>query len=80
MLKLKSHFDSDYSEEIATKHEHIKVLCSEARPCTEVRFTASDVKKAVFKLNGDEFGLHAEHFKAASDIVVPLLVALLMLF
>ena len=55
MLKLKSHFDSDYSEEIATKHEHIKVLCSEAGPCTEVRFTASDVKKAVFKLNGDEF-------------------------
>lgn len=80
MPKLESHFDSDYSEEIATKYEHIKMLCSEAGPGAEVRFTVSEVKKAVSKLNigksADEFGLHAEHFKAAGDIVVPLLVTL----
>ena len=80
MPKLESHFEHDYSEEIAIKCEHIKVLCNETRSGAEIRFTVSDVKKAVSKLNNgksaDEFGLHAEHFKAGGDIVVPLLVAL----
>ena len=80
MPKLESHFDHDYSEEIAIKYEHIKVLCNETGSGAKIRFTVSDVKKAVSKLNNgksaDEFGLHAEHFKAGGDIVVPLLVAL----
>ena len=79
MPKLESYYDHDYSEEIAIKYEHIKVLCNETGSGAEIRFTVSDVKKAVSKLNNgksaDEFGLHAEHFKAGGDIVVPLLVA-----
>ncbi|MCG8033679.1 MAG: endonuclease/exonuclease/phosphatase family protein [Candidatus Thiodiazotropha taylori] len=80
MPKQESHFDQEYADEIAIKYEHIKLLCKESGSGTEVLFVASDIEKAISKLNtgksADESGLHSEHFKAAGRIVVPLLVIL----
>ena len=80
MPKAEPHFDQEYSDEKSAKYEHIKILCNETRTDTEVSFTENDMQKAVYRLNNgksaDEFGIHAEHFKSAGNIVLPFLITL----
>ena len=81
MPKAEPHFHQEYSAETSAKYEHIKILCNETRTATEVSFTENDIQKAVSRLNNgksaDEFGIHAEHFKLADNIVLPFLITLL---
>ena len=55
-------------------------MCNEARTDTEVSFDENDIQKAISRLNSgksaDEFGIDAEHFKAAGSHVLPLIVTL----